>query len=180
MMSARVGDTLNRQGVPMNKYLMMSVASLFATAAAGTAQAGTFSVHYGSSAGGSYCNGLRGTSGPISIADLIYTTCSSGIANITSLALGPKAKNPDAGKKKKHTPIGFLDYSQAQTEVLLDVFESPIKAGGPWQLWTCDSSSCFIVNEGILLSGQYAKGPGKNAPSTTDKVAQTLKNRTSK
>jgi hypothetical protein len=159
----------------MNKYLMMSAAALLGTAVAGAAQAGSYSVHFGTAGGGSYCDGLRGHSGNnLFEASFVYSHCYSGSANVPTVALGSKGEPP--GKSNKGGQVGFLNYApQPDTPpgtLYLDDIQTPIKAGGNWALYVCFGSSCFVADTGVLLPGQYAKFPGKPmAPSTTAKLA---------
>jgi hypothetical protein len=167
----------------MNKYLLLSAAAALATTAAGTAQAGSFSVHYGTSSGGSYCDGLIGASTASYVAGQhIYTHCSPSSVynkNLEDLGLVMKG-DKNIPKKKKGGNAGLSDTTFAvydadySVAILFDV-ETPVAAGGKWDLWEGFGDSGFLGNEGLLLAGQYARVPGKSSQTSVAKLEAHLK-----
>jgi hypothetical protein len=161
----------------MNKYLLLSAAAALATTAAGSAQAGSYSVHFLSTGGGSYCDGEIGTSNFSSNAAVgyhVYTHCSSADPNLVTVGLGEKGATPKKGKKKGH--IDFSDitfgYLYAENAGILFDLASPVQAGGNWDLWVAFSgSSAFLGNEGVLAAGQFAKHNGGAQKSTVSAIA---------
>ncbi|MGD0193144.1 MAG: hypothetical protein ABSD74_20605 [Rhizomicrobium sp.] len=157
----------------MNKYFMLGAAALLTTSAAGAADGASYSVHFATASGASYCNGVEGSEqSGIYVAQLVYSTCGSNYANIESLGLVSKGKPPGDTREAKGNSkgqVGLLDYSQVSQGggVFLEDLETPIRAGGSWALWVCFASdSCYLGSTGILAAGQYAKVPGKAAKST--------------
>jgi len=167
----------------MNKYLLMSAAAALATSAAGSAQAGSFSVHYGTASGGSYCDGLIGTSdyaSNFSVGEHVYTHCSSADSNLITLGFDTKGDKEIPKKKKKGGTISLSDttfaYNYHENYGIMYQVESPVAAGGKWDLWVAFSpNSTFLGNDGVLLSGQYAKANGKKLESTVQKIQASLK-----
>ncbi len=163
----------------MNKYLMMSAAAALAVSAAGEADAGTSSVHFGTASGGSYCDGLiLHHSGHLYVGLHVYTHCSSTDANLPVLGLGEMWKQDPVGAKNVNLADLTFAYNYHDAYACTYDLEIPVKAGGKWALWcTLNGESGFLVNDGILLAGQYAERQGVKAESTAARVAQTLKAR---
>ncbi|MGD0192820.1 MAG: hypothetical protein ABSD74_18935 [Rhizomicrobium sp.] len=168
----------------MNKYLLMSAAAALATTAAGSAQAGSFSVHYGTAGGGSYCDGLIGTSDYASnwsVGEHVYTHCSSTDTNLVTLGFDTKGDKEIPKGGKKGGTITWSDmtfgYNYHENYGIAYQTEYPVKAGGKWDLWVAfSSSSTFLGNDGVLLSGQFAKVGGSHQ-STVAKIATALKSK---
>ena len=165
----------------MNKYLLMSAAAALATSAAGTAQAKSYSVHFGTADGGSYCDGEIGTStGNVYAGTHHFTACGSSYTNLATEGLSGKIGTVPGDKKSSSKAVLFSDdtYAYLYHENYSIDFElsSPIKAGKAWALWVnFFGSSSFVGNEGVLLAGQYAKVPGKKAEKSMDKVTALIK-----
>jgi hypothetical protein len=167
----------------MNKYLLMSAAAALATTAAGSAQAGSFSVHYGTASGGSYCDGLIGTSdyaSNFSVGVHVYTHCSSADTNLITVGFDTKGDKEIPKKGKKAGTISWSDttfaYNYHENYGIMYQVQSPVKAGGKWDLWVAfSSSSTFLGNDGVLLAGQFAKANGKKLESTVQKLQASLK-----
>jgi hypothetical protein len=163
----------------MNKYLLMSAAAALATSAAGSAQAGSVSVHYGTASGGSYCDGFRGvTTASYAVGQHVYTACGYS-HNIEDVGLVMKGnKNIPKGKKGGNADLSdttFAVFYGSYSEAILFDLQTPIAAGGKWDLWVGFSDSAFLGNDGVLLPNQFAKVPGKKANSTVTKLAASLK-----
>lgn len=169
-------------GVNVNKYLMMSAAAALATTAAGTGAttAASYSVHYGTSSGASYCDGLIGNSVSVEfVAKHTYTHCGYS-HNIQDIGLAEKQKGDPVGKKN----VVFSDqtfaffYGNENYAILFDI-QNPIQAGNKWDLWVYPSGSAasgFVANGGILLPGQFAKHrPGHKSPNTVSKLLESMK-----
>jgi hypothetical protein len=162
----------------MNKYLLMSAAAALATSAAGTAQASSYSVHFGTADGGSYCDGEIGTAtGNVYAGTHHFTACGTTFTNLVTEGLSGKIGTVP-GKSKKAVLFSDDTYAYNYHENYAIDFElsSPIKAGKDWALWVnFFGSSSFVGNEGVLLAGQYAKVPGKKAEKSMDKVTALIK-----
>ena len=165
----------------MNKYLLMSAAAAMATTAAGSAQAGSYSVHFQGNDGTSYCDGEIGTSNyasNFSVGQHHYTDCSSADPNLVTLGFDTKG-DKEIPKKKKGGTISYSDITFAllygENDGIMFQLQSPVAAGGKWDLWVAFSStSTFLGNEGILASGQYAKQkPGAHL-STVSAIAAKM------
>jgi hypothetical protein len=173
----------------MNKYLLMSTAAALATVSAGDANAKSYSysVHFGTQDGGSYCDGEVGHAvGAVYAGNHGYSNCEGfGDEKFPNLGLAAKGGVPPMGGKAKNGNVNLADISyyvhyQANYAVTFDL-ETPIKAGGTWALWlSLYGSTAFIGNEGILLAGPHAKRNGSNAVSTISKLNEVLKHRTAK
>ena len=140
----------------MNKYLLMSAAAALATTAAGTAQAGTYSVHFGTASGGSYCDGEIGTSNAgVYAGRHIYTKCSTLDTNLLTEGLGEKQKGNAVGKKNVNFSDMTFGYNYHENYAISFDLATPIAAGGKWDLWVSFvASSSYIGNSGTLKAGK--------------------------
>ena len=163
----------------MNKYLMMSAAAALAATAAGTAEAGTYSVHFGTSGGVSYCDGLLGTSnGPVFAGRHMYQNCNSPVTtNLFILGLREKLKGDPVGKHNVNFSDDSLAWYYHENFALSFDIQTPIVAGNKWDEWlNTTGSTAYIADSGVLLAGQYAKQipPGLKGISTLSKVIAAL------
>jgi hypothetical protein len=163
----------------MNKYLMMSAAAALAVSAAGEADAGTSSVHFASSGGASFCDGLiLHHSGHIYVGEHLFSHCYSGAANLPVLGLGELWKQDPVGAKNVDLGDISIAYNYHEAYICTYDLTIPVKAGGKWAMWcSLNGDSAFLVNEGVLLAGKYAARQGVKPDSTAAKVAETLRAR---
>ncbi|HEY5046998.1 MAG TPA: hypothetical protein VII49_03130 [Rhizomicrobium sp.] len=159
----------------MNKYLSMSAAAALATTAAGSAEAGTYSVHFGG--GASYCDGIIGTSnGAVFAGRHIYTHCGSG-TNLRIEGLMEKLKGDPVGKHNVNFSDDSLAFNYHENYAISFDIQTPIVAGNKWDAWINNmGSTAYIANSGVLLAGQYAKmvPHGQKGISTLSKVIAAL------
>ena len=163
----------------MNKYLMMSAAAALATMAAGTAEAGTYSVHFATPAGASYCDGIIGTSnGAVFAGWHIYQHCTSAHAtNLRIEGLMEKLKGDPVGKHNVNFSDDSLAFNYHENYAISFDIQTPIVAGNKWDAWINNmGSTAYIANSGVLLAGQYAKmvPHGQKGISTLSKVIAAL------
>lgn len=161
----------------MNKYLMMSAAAALAATAAGEADAGTVSVHFGSASGTSYCDGLiLHVNGHVYVGEHTYSNCSSTEANLLVLGLGETWKGDTVGTKNVNLADITFAYNYGENVISTYDLEIPVKAGSKWDSWVAFSAtSAFIGNSGTLLLGPFAKHQGQKAESTVTTVARSMK-----
>jgi hypothetical protein len=170
------------KGESQNKYLMMSAAAALAISVAGEADAGEVSVHFGTASGVSYCDGEIGPSSYIShvaVGEHIFSPCGSTYTNLTTPGFDSKGDKgiPGAGKGKKAGTISLSDTTFAshyhENYAIMYQMESPVAAGGKWDLWAAFSpTSAFLGNDGVLLAGTF-KGDCKKTKCQTT-VAKLL------
>jgi len=157
---------------------MMSAAAALAATVAGTAEAGTYSVHFATPAGASYCDGLLGTSnGPVFAGRHMYQACSVPSTNLRIEGLMEKLKGDPVGKHNVNFSDDSLAFNYHENYAISFDIQTPIVAGNKWDAWINNTgSTAFIANSGILLAGQYAKQipPGQKGISTLSKVVAAL------
>lgn len=163
----------------MNKYLFLSAAAALTAAAACTANAGSYSVHYGTSSGASLCDGLLVDNiGKEFVGHHIYTTCGYSY-NVAVLGFAEKQKGDPVGAKHVmfSDATGAFLYGTENYAFLWDI-QNPIKAGNKWAVWVyfaTGSTSFLPFNKGILLPGQYAKHrAGQKSRSTISRLIEAL------
>jgi hypothetical protein len=149
----------------MNKYLMISAAAILGSVSPAFAgdQAKTHTIHFYSSGGQSYCDGM--------------TFAKTGV----HVAAGQHLNEDCNGRDGQ--VIGTVDttafhlsenYSNS-IALLYDIFK-PIRNGGTWDVWVCFSgTSCFESGSGIYKKGFPASG-GSRTP-TTARVAGMIAER---
>jgi hypothetical protein len=149
----------------MNKYLMLTAAALVGTAIPALAKQHEqiYTIQFGTSNGGSYCDGMSFYKSPYSGAKIelgmhLQTGC--GTANTEV-----------AGKQNKKT-VNLVDNWQGPTTFLYEI-SRPIKNGGTWALWICqEGTSCFEDNSGTYKLGYNAAM--SNRPKTSAKIAEII------
>lgn len=164
----------------MNKYLLMSAAAALASTAAGTgsASASSFSVHYGTSTGSSYCDGIIGASnGQAYWGHHTYTTCGYS-HNIADVGIGGKKLKGGIKKAAVMSDDTFAFIYGNENYAITFQLQTPVVAGNHWNLWVWFgfSSSAFLGNQGITLPGQFASHkPGHKSQNTVSKLTAALK-----
>jgi hypothetical protein len=141
----------------MNKYLMMSAAALLAaTASAVNASAGEQHFTFGTTGGGSYCDGGIGQwSGYV--YGWVHTNYDCAGRNAVGNP-GIAGKTAGIGKNVNMSDASF--FSDNLGYICSYDFPNKFKIGGTWSLWCSFSGSLATeVNSGILLSSN-AKAPG--------------------
>jgi hypothetical protein len=148
----------------VNKYLMMSAAALLGSAPAFAGdQAKTHTIHFYSSGGQSYCDGMTFAKTGVHVAAGQHLNEDRNGTNVQIIGTVDK--------------IAFHlseNYSQS-VAYTFDIFK-PIRNGGTWDLWVClDGTTCFEGN-----TGTYQKGFPANRAShvpTTVRVAAMIAER---
>jgi hypothetical protein len=150
----------------MNRYLMITAAALLG----GTAQAfagepsRTQTIHFLSSNGSSYCDGMSFYKSPV--VDAIYF----GTHILTEC--GESNTQVVGGANKRG--VGLVEDFGSSTSFLYDI-SKPIRKGGTWTLWDCQSGTCFEGNSGTYDLGPPSKS-GKHVATTT-KLAEMIAKR---
>jgi hypothetical protein len=159
----------------MNKYLLMSAAALIASSAAAAAsdeskKTGDALITFSSNSGNAFCDEFQlQWNGNDYMGEHIVSTCNSGMPN-GPIELSLSAKTKDV---KNGSAVPFLDTVNGGTFF----FSTPIKTGGTWDYWVCESFSlCFLANEGnYKLANDKVHNSGR--PATTAQIADILKAR---
>ncbi|MGH6887587.1 MAG: hypothetical protein ACREHF_00040 [Rhizomicrobium sp.] len=150
----------------MNKYLAMSAAALLGSTL--PAAAGQLSqahrIHFATSNGGSYCDGMLFYKSPyaganIALGSHLYSGCGSTNA-------------PVAGKMHA-SKVVLVENWQGEPPVLLYDISKPIRNGGTWSSWACYSgTSCSELNSGTYKLGYTAQRVGR--ASTTARLSEII------
>ena len=152
----------------MNKYLMMSAAALLGSAAPGFAAhpSGTHAIHFGTSNGGTYCDGMSFYKSPYSGAPIELGT---------HLLSGCGETDTEVAGKGSKTQFTLVEGWISNTTFVYDI-SKPIKNGGAWVVYICpNGSTCFFGNSGTYALGyQPAKGIRQ---STTARVGAMIAER---
>lgn len=168
----------------MNKYLLLCAAAASATGAA-SANAASFSVHYGSSTGASYCDGLVGNidgNGSMYWGYHVYTTCGYS-HNLAVIGVGGNGYQGGLRNGVIKKSVAFSDqtfaflYGGTENYAILFDVQKPIEPGKHWCVWVYnDFSSSVYFNCGILLPGQFDRHrPARKSQSSVSKLIEGLK-----
>ncbi|HWA03037.1 MAG TPA: hypothetical protein VG819_05845 [Rhizomicrobium sp.] len=146
----------------MNRYLMMTAATILAGAAPAMAadRAKMHSIHFLTIGGGSYCDGMSFQKvGRHQAAGLHLNEDCAG-------------KNGQVAGTVDKTQYSFSENYTGTISLTYDIFK-PIRNGGKWDLWVCfNGSSCFEGNSGIYSKGFPAAGASRLR--TTARVRQMI------
>jgi hypothetical protein len=151
-----------RGGKVMNKFLMLSAAALVGSAAPALAsdQSKLHTIHFFSSNGASYCDGMNFQNAGKHMAVGLH---------LNEDCAGTNGQVSGTVNKTQYT----LNENQGFSESFAYDIYKPIRNGGAWDLWVCLSgTTCFMANQGF-----YEKGfPGvhRKGVSTTAKVAEMV------
>ncbi len=156
----------------MNKYLMLSAAAAL-VGTAGSASASSFT--FGTSGGGSYCDG-----GTVSGSDLrAWVHTNNNCAGGTSIGQGMAGKLTAYGDftatkgKGSDMSDNFYAKNYGSFGVVLN-YQLPKKIanGNPWTLTVgFGGTTSFIGNSGVLINTSGKQGQGK---TSTTKALQSL------
>ena len=162
----------------MNKYLMLSATAVLASGA--SAYAGTHTFTFGSSKGGSYCDGGQVTTaigGDKVIRAWIHEN--HNCEGSTSIGQGLVSKSKEKGLKNASdmSDNGFGKnygiFSEAENYTL----PGKIASGQTWTEWlTINGTTSFETNSGPLLNID-AHVYGKGTKSTSSVVRQLIQQR---
>jgi hypothetical protein len=160
----------------MNKYLMLSAAAALVGTAGTAADAGSLikSFQFGTSSGGSYCDGGRVYNGSgTGLRAWVHTNnnCGGG----TSIGQGMVAGLP-TGNKGSDMSDNFYAKNYGLYSVVLN-YQLPkrIKNGHPWTLTVGFSgTSSFLGNSGVLINVGHAAVKHQGGKSTAKSVQQLI------
>ena len=159
----------------MNKYLTLSAAALFASTAAAAAATYTFS--FGTSSGGTYCDGgiLYIQNNTVKSASWVHTNdnCAGG----TSQGYGFLAKVKGLGKVYPMSDNSFYKNYGIYSEQLIYVLPAKPKDNAPFELWIgLDGITTFQETSGVLknVTKGAAHIPGTGTKSTVAAVRQMI------
>jgi hypothetical protein len=152
----------------MNKYLLMSAAAVLAST--GAATAGTHSFTFGTTYGGSYCDGGTATTGLSGGADAwIHTNnnCASG----TSQGAGVLGKT-SIGKIYANSDNYLAKNDGIYNEYLSYTLPKRIKSGKQWTLWIGLSGYTNFEGNSGVLNNVTAGAHGIKSHGTTSTAAK--------
>lgn len=157
----------------MNRYLLLSAAALLAGTTAGSANAGTHTFTFGTSNGGSYCDGgkvVTGTGGDKAVWSWTHTNnnCASG----TSEGQGLAGKS---GKKSIATMSDTYDTKQhITTQSVSYVLPQKLKPGGHWEMWIeVGGVSSYEGGHGVLIMGAHQTSGQSTLAAVTKFIRQS-------
>lgn len=160
----------------MNKYLCLSAAALLAGTAG--AAAATYTFTFGTSGGGSYCDGGVLHTDVDSIKTFAtWTHTNNNCASGTSEGAGFLIKIKGQGKFYAMSDNFYAKNYGIYSEQLSYLLPAKPKNGAPWQLWvSLNGVSGFEGNSGVLNNVTNGKAhiPGKGTKSTASVVRQMI------
>lgn len=159
----------------MNKYLMLSAAAVLASGA--SAYAGTHTFTFGTSGGGSYCDGgtvVTAIGGNKAVRAWKHTNnnCASG----TSEGQGLVGKTKGLGSISLMSDTFYGKNYGIFSEQLSYSLPKKLVSGGAWTLWVgVNGVSSFEGNSGVL-NNVNAHVHGKGSVSTFNAVKNLIQN----
>jgi hypothetical protein len=160
----------------MNKYLTLTAAALFAGTAGASATTYTFT--FGTSGGGSYCDGGVLTIQDNSSKSAAWVHTNNNCASGTSEGLGLLEKIKGLGKVYFMSDTFESKNYGIFSEQLSYALPAKPKNGATWTLWIgLDGVTTFEADAGVLnnvTKGNAAHTPGKGTISTASVVKQMI------
>jgi hypothetical protein len=158
----------------MNKYLMLSAAAVMASTAANAGTL-THSFTFGTSGGGSYCDGGSVYTSGATVWSWQHTNnnCGGGV----SFGQGIVAKNAVLGKSANMSD-NFESKNYGSNYVYLNyTLPKKLAAGKPWELWVGFSgTTSFFANSGVLVNVVPGHKGTKSTTSGLKALIQVHKN----